>query len=1404
MSRCRLYGLAPRDAPGAASLVLLCGNGDVAVGSSIDVVVGSGGPTVANAEQRSGQLSSWELLDSTADHPPFLVLQRALTTLEPATFSLVRPGSSGQAPSPLGPLPHKALVESLTTTAVTFDTASASAIVGPIPADCAADFSSHNCNAFAAIPIGGGAGPRGGPPAAVLWLSGDVLRPNGGVACVLRSVPALQRLGAMVSLSLLAGSTADLGGSGGISSNGAGPAGPESSPDGGVAPAAQQPLSWLAGVMRRLAAAPTLQALVTELTSALEQHVQRRFVLGTTVHVALAPVCTAASANSGTQCAYLLEVPPPPPPGQRPASASAASAAGADMAAALAAVRQASSSRVRALTAGGQGSVTLAAVLEARSNSPRCGSPSAAAAASQQPSGASWQGSLDALAFGAAAAASPKPPAATAAATPRMMLVGRSGILSSAPAGGRLSSSCTELPSPLPPPPPPARLHARAFPLSHTLLHQLAAADQQARAARCAPGALSAGGAACVDDDGGGVGSSGDVGGIVVPNAGRFLQDVRSPSRDVGMLMASAAAAGAGAGPGSASPGPTSPGRPSAFHSVHSSMFRSQGPRLARTGSTAAVLGPTGPGSGSGGGGEAQGMSQSTVSSLVLVGVGLGAGEVEPSRRPPSAAASAPTAAAAAAATSGVSPRAAAAEDVNGGGGGGDAFGSGLHSPGGGGSHGGGSTGGGFLGVYLAYDCPLPPPLLEAVRASADGLLKGFLAPPLRCALAGPLAAEVATIQAGVPGTFAVVVNDPSPRPAPVVPPTSPPSVSVVSPRGLAVAGSPPGLGLLWSRRSADLAGAVALAAGPGPGSGSMTDSGCGGGAGPIAAVAAAAAALQRPIMCAPMRMPSRLARATASRDTDLPDSFFATADSGTVEGAASNTVARAAQNFMMGTQEAMAGRDRACLADDMLGLFDTVGSLGSGRPAPAVSGVAPVAVLTVQPAHAASSLRNHLSLMVYSIQARGGWWLVVGGWRLPDSHRRTGSHAKLLGLVETMRSAAASIGHVPSTSNGEADRGGATGAGGGGEDIEELTLTELLGDGASGVVLKGFLGTVPVATKLIEVPRLDGDDSDDDAATAAATAAAAAAAGPGAAGEAAAAARARDDARKQLDARRTLHRSAMELAALCSIQHVNILQLCDDNLAAVLTSRTFPKLLPYTLDTPNGTMRVADMRGIYLTLLEMALALRHLHSRRLVHRDLKPANILLKNSTADARGWTAKLGDFGFVTVLDCQDPTNADDDSSRGASPLAAAASGPRAGPAGFAGLRAGSSTGAGGAGGGFYTIQDQACGTVTHMAPEALKPHVRINASVDIYSYGILMWELVAGRGRRPFSNLDPESIPNAVLRGLRPVFPDGVPLPYRALAMSCWAPDPRQRPTAGDVVREVKGLLARISQTPGAKR
>ncbi|RGB30935.1 kinase-like domain-containing protein, partial [Rhizophagus diaphanus] len=89
----------------------------------------------------------------------------------------------------------------------------------------------------------------------------------------------------------------------------------------------------------------------------------------------------------------------------------------------------------------------------------------------------------------------------------------------------------------------------------------------------------------------------------------------------------------------------------------------------------------------------------------------------------------------------------------------------------------------------------------------------------------------------------------------------------------------------------------------------------------------------------------------------------------------------------------------------------------------------------------------------------------------------------------------------------------------------------------------------------------------------------------------------------------------------------------------------------------------------------------------------------------------------------------------------------------------------------------------GIIPYMAPEIFQGREYTKAS-DIYSFGMIMWELMTGRRLFWNRNHDTELI-NVIFDGLRPPIVTNAPNGYIELMKECWHSDPEQRPHATDI-------------------
>jgi eukaryotic-like serine/threonine-protein kinase len=152
----------------------------------------------------------------------------------------------------------------------------------------------------------------------------------------------------------------------------------------------------------------------------------------------------------------------------------------------------------------------------------------------------------------------------------------------------------------------------------------------------------------------------------------------------------------------------------------------------------------------------------------------------------------------------------------------------------------------------------------------------------------------------------------------------------------------------------------------------------------------------------------------------------------------------------------------------------------------------------------------------------------------------------------------------------------------------------------------------------------------------------------------------------------------------------------------------------------------------------EVAAALGFAHEAGLVHRDIKPANILIGSNGQ------VKVADFGIARAMNAPSESN--------------------------------------------LTQAGAVMGTATYFSPEQAQG-AQPDPRSDLYSLGIVMYEMVAGRP--PFTGENPVGIAYKQVHDhpqpLNQIVPD-VPRPYEAIVAKLLAKDPRVRYTSAAALRD----------------
>eukprot|EP00041_Stephanoeca_diplocostata_P028783 m.832182 g.832182 ORF g.832182 m.832182 type:complete len:1540 (+) comp23434_c1_seq2:167-4786(+) len=216
-----------------------------------------------------------------------------------------------------------------------------------------------------------------------------------------------------------------------------------------------------------------------------------------------------------------------------------------------------------------------------------------------------------------------------------------------------------------------------------------------------------------------------------------------------------------------------------------------------------------------------------------------------------------------------------------------------------------------------------------------------------------------------------------------------------------------------------------------------------------------------------------------------------------------------------------------------------------------------------------------------------------------------------------------------------------------------------------------------------------------------------------------------------------------------------------------------------------EGSMRTVLLSQRLLTAservamaLDVARGMRQLHSAGCLHRDLKSDNCLVDENLR------VKVADFGASRLLDIQTTRRA---SMTKETKLKARASG-------ALDESNQSSTGSVSS-----VSMTQGVGTPLWMAPELVEEVEEYGGEVDVYSYGIVLWEVLTRA--TPWELEIPcqgiaaaAAIRKAVSSGQRPTVPKTPDLPteYVSLMRECWTGDPAKRPDFAKIVDVLEAI------------
>lgn len=224
------------------------------------------------------------------------------------------------------------------------------------------------------------------------------------------------------------------------------------------------------------------------------------------------------------------------------------------------------------------------------------------------------------------------------------------------------------------------------------------------------------------------------------------------------------------------------------------------------------------------------------------------------------------------------------------------------------------------------------------------------------------------------------------------------------------------------------------------------------------------------------------------------------------------------------------------------------------------------------------------------------------------------------------------------------------------------------------------------------------------------------------------------------------------EARAVNRVEHTGLVQISDygqqpDGTAYIVMEYLKGESLAQRIERCGRKLPAAEVINLNL---QIADALAAAHAKDIVHRDLKPENVMIVPDPHMPGGERTKLLDFGIAKVLEPGDR--------------------PRV-----------------------QTKTAQLMGTPMYMSPEQCEGAGRVDAKSDVYSLGVMMFEMLAGQ--LPFDADGPGKLlgmhmftPPPLLKEVAPEVPEDL----AALVQRLLVKPREERPSMAEVLAELTGL------------